>query len=82
MSAFADELASLVAKETAACRRDPERLAAMIERLAGCTGMVVAVAAKGDPAQVDRLIIGVESYAHEEAVNKSRVIRIMNGGNA
>lgn len=79
MASFADQLATLCATELAKALKDPEVTADMIERLSAALGMTIAVAARGDPATIDRLMAGAEGYAHAEAVEKARVVNMMLG---
>lgn len=69
--AFADQLASVVARETRAARGDRDRMAAMIERLSASLGFAVAMAAEGDATMIDKLMVGAEANAHAEAVDKA-----------
>lgn len=71
MSDFATQLSALCAKEAAAAKNDPDRMADMIERLATALGFTVAMAVKGDPAGIDQLMAGAEAHAHREAVEKA-----------
>lgn len=77
MADFADRLAALVSKEASAASRDPERMGAMIERLACALGFTAALAAGGDGPTIDRLLSGAEGYAHEEAVSKAPIAKFM-----
>lgn len=79
MSEFDQSFTALVAKEAAASRGDPERLGSMIERLSASLGMTIALATNGDPAGIDTMVTGCEAHIHAEAVDKARVIRLMNG---
>jgi hypothetical protein len=74
MSNFKNELASLIAAEAVASRFDPERMSILIERLAVVLGLVVTIAADGDPELIDTLIAGAEARALEEAVARSPLI--------
>ena len=76
---FADDFARLMAIESAAARGDPQRLAAMVERLSSALGMAIAMAALGDPRVIDDLIEGATAFAHSEAVEKARAIRLLLG---
>lgn len=76
---FTDDLAKLVSVEAAASRGNPERLAVMIERLSAALGMTIALATRGDPRGIDEMIEGATAFAHGEAVEKARVVRLMLG---
>ena len=77
MTSFADDLAKLVSKEAAAGKNDPDRMAAMVERLAAALGFTVALACRGDPRAVDEMLAGADAHAHAEAVEKSTLFRLM-----
>jgi hypothetical protein len=79
VSNFPNELAYLVAKESAASRRDTARIVEMIERLAAALGMTIAIASHGDPQKIETPIAGAEAYAMEEAVGRSKLLRILGG---
>lgn len=68
---FADQLATVVARETRAARGDRDRMASMIERISASLGFAVAMAAEGDAATIDQLMVGAEAHAHAEAVEKA-----------
>ena len=79
MSHFPDDLADLVANEAAASRRDTARIVEMIERLAAALGLTIAIASRGDPKMVETLLAGAEAYAMEEAVGRSKLLRLLGG---
>lgn len=74
---FSDKLSALLSGEAARARREPERYAVMIERLASGLGFTVAMAAQGDGAKIDTLLTGAEAHAHQEAVQKAEFARMM-----
>lgn len=74
---FADKLASLTASEAAKAKGDPERMGAMVERLSAALGFTIAIAANGDGPTIDEMMSGAEAYAHQEAVDKAPLIRLM-----
>lgn len=78
-SDFNNTFTALIAKEAAASRSDPERMGSMIERLSASLGMTIALATNGDPAGIDTMVTGCEAHIHAEAVDRARVIRLMNG---
>jgi len=45
--------------------------------LGALLGLTVAVAAQGDPRIIDTLLAGAEAYAHREAVEKSKALRLL-----
>jgi len=70
MSNFEDVLSTLVARESAEARGDPERLLALVGQLSGLLGMVCAVAGEGEQEHVERLVaVAVESI--EESAGKN-----------
>jgi hypothetical protein len=79
VSNFPNELADLVAKEVSAARRDTARMVEIIERLSAALGMTIAIASHGDPKMIETLIAGAEAYAMEEAVSRSKLLRILGG---
>lgn len=79
MSDFADALASISSKEAAAARRDPDRMAEMIEQLARALGLSIAIASGGDKKTLETLCAGAEAYVMEEAVGRSRLMRLLRG---
>ncbi len=62
LTAFEESLVKLCAVEIPHARRDPERLAAMIERLADSLALTLAIAGGGDMERTNRLYSGAESY--------------------
>jgi len=74
---FEDQLAKLVAEEMGAARGDHDRMAAVIERLSAALGFSIAITSQGDPQMIDTLMHGAERYAHEEAVSKARIARLI-----
>lgn len=78
-SPFSDKLANLLAVELPLARRDPERISEMIERIASGLGLTIAVAAGGDPQRIDTMIEGATAYAHSEAVDRSKLARVLTG---
>lgn len=77
IDAFNDTLTRLVTREAHASQRDPDRMANLVERLASSLGVAVAIGAHGDPAKIDRLMMGAEKHAHSEAVEAAPLIRAM-----
>lgn len=78
MSDFRSKLQSLVSLEMSAARRsDPAGMASMIEALSNSLGLVVAVAAKGEPAATQELMIGVEGYLYEAVTQHSPLARLL-----
>ena len=76
LSDFGRKLVLLCSAELNEARRDPERYADMTERLAAALGFTTAMAARGDPATIDRMLAGAEAYAHGEAVHKAPLARM------
>ena len=74
---FDDKLTSLTASEAAKAKGDPERMGAMVERLSAALGFTIAIAANGDGPTIDKMMSGAEAYAHQEAVDKAPLIRLM-----
>lgn len=72
---FSDQLAALLAKETLAAMRDPDRMAGMVEMLAAALGLAVSLAAEGDGPLIDRLMQGAEAHAHAQAVGRASLAR-------
>lgn len=62
MTEFEDTLVKLCAGEIPHARRDPERLAAMIERLADSLALTLAISGGGNMERTNRLYSGVENY--------------------
>ena len=77
MASFTDQLANLVSQEAAAAKSDADRMGVMIERLAAALGFTIALASHGDGKAIDTFIMGATSYAHEEAVEKSKFAKFM-----
>lgn len=75
---FGDRLSALVSKEAAQARGDANRMGAMVERLARALGFTVAIACRGNAAAIDEMMTGAEGYAHAEAVDKARLVVMMN----
>jgi hypothetical protein len=62
MGDFKETLAAIVAKEAFEAQASGERLAAMIEALAGALGKVIAISARGDPIKINTLLAGADNY--------------------
>lgn len=80
MSAFASKLTRLCAHESFAAQASRARKVAMIEALAAALGSAVALAARGDPAVIDRLLQGVEAHALETAADTAAKLRAAQTG--
>lgn len=66
---FERALAGLLANELPKARKDDERMAAMIERLATALATAIAVSANGDGRAADTLLNGVEAYIAAEVTS-------------
>lgn len=77
MSIFADAVHAASTREVSQARNDPERMAAMIEVLARALGFSISICAAGDSKMIDTLMVGAEAYAHEEAVEKAPVAKML-----
>ena len=67
---FADALASLCSGELPLARRDPRRLAEMIERLVNALAQTIVVAGKGDKNLTSQLLEGASSQMFFDAIEK------------
>lgn len=74
---FDQTFARLISAEAVKARMDPERMSALIERLAATLGLTIAVACRGDGTKLDVLLEGATAYAYQEAVRNSHIIAAM-----
>lgn len=77
MSPFENELLTLVARELPHAARNPDHLAHMLERMCSSVGLMIAVGARGVPAQIDELAAGAEAFIHGTAVEKAALGRAL-----
>lgn len=75
MSEFEDALVKLCASEIPHARRDPERLASMIERLSDSLALTLAIAGGGDMERTNKLYSGAENYMLGMITDYQRVAR-------
>ncbi|WP_375414393.1 hypothetical protein [uncultured Bradyrhizobium sp.] len=76
---FGDRLAGLCAIELSAAKGDPDRAAAMIERLLNSLAFTIAVASRGDPKGIGEMLQGAESYLYEAAADHQKVAGALEG---
>jgi hypothetical protein len=65
---FSEQLASLLSREVTQARKDPERLAEMIERLANALAFTISIGAWGDRELAQKLLTAAECYLYESSV--------------
>lgn len=70
---FAERLGKLVSRELPQARKDPERLAIMVEKLIAGAGLAIAVGCNGDPKSIEAMLQGVEAYLYESAAQYAGV---------
>lgn len=81
-SQFEKEFERLVCHELPKARKDAERAAALIERLASALSLAIAVAAGGDAKQAEKLLQGAEAFLAEGVTGLGRAAAIpLNRGN-
>ena len=68
-NSFELQLATLVSKSLSDSRGDPEQMGVIIERLLYSLSLVIAVAARGDKAGIERFLMGAESYLAETTLD-------------
>lgn len=74
---FGDRLSGLCAMELSAARGNPERSGEMIERLLNSLAFTIAIAAQGDPRNMDELLKGAEAYLYEAATSHQKIGQFM-----
>lgn len=77
---YSEDLARLTSKEALAAKRDPERMAEMLDAMAHAVGLTVAIAASGDARRIDELFAGFEAHAHARAVEMAPLLRLAAAG--
>lgn len=77
---FAHELSVLCSRELPFARRDDERGAEMIERLAHDLGMAIAVIAGGRREAIDTLLAGAENYIAQSSAQHAALGRLLGTG--
>lgn len=77
MADFEDELATLARREFFAAKGDPERIAAMIERLMHTAGFTIAMATDGDAKAMSTLLIGAEAHLNECAADSALMAQLL-----
>lgn len=76
MTEFEQSLVKLCALEIPLARRDPERLAGMIERLADSLALTIAMAGGGDLERTNNLYAGTEQFMLEMITDYQRVAKM------
>lgn len=76
---FGEALARVTSAELPHARRNPDRLAAMIERLAHALGMTIAVGSGGESSQAATLIDGAQNYLDETVADLLPMGRLIRG---
>lgn len=71
---FQHKLSALVSKELCG---DADAIGAMIERLTDALGLTIAVACRGDIAQADEMLGGVDGYLIECVANHAKLAAFM-----
>jgi hypothetical protein len=70
MGEFSDKLSAMCSKELVLARRDPERMAEMIEALANVAGLAISIGSGGDAKVAQELTDGFENYMAECATGR------------
>jgi len=76
---FGDRLSGLCVMELCACDSSPDRFGEMIERLLNSLAFTIAIAAKGNPKNMDELLRGAESYLYEAATSHQKAGQLLGG---
>jgi hypothetical protein len=71
---FQHKLSALVAKELCG---PAETIGALIERLTDSLGLAIAVSCRGDIAQADEMLSGVDGYLAECVANHAKLAAFM-----
>lgn len=71
---FQHKLSALVSKELCG---DADAIGAMIERLTDALGLTIAVACRGNIAQADEMLTGVDGYLAEAVANHAKLAAFM-----
>lgn len=74
---FGDRLSALCAAEAVLARRDPDRMAAMIERLTNSLAFTIAINAGGNSEAASQLVEGVIAHLFERATAHERIAGIL-----
>lgn len=75
VSEFDKAISALVHAEMreALAAGNPERTAAVVEKLASLLGTTIAIAAGGNPKGIDAMLTGVENYVAEVAAEQTPI---------
>lgn len=76
---FEVDFHKMIAKELSQCGSDMERRAALVETVANSLGTVIAMCCNGMPKAIEDMFAGAEAYAHEVAVEKAPIARLLSG---
>ena len=76
---FEIEFNKLICRELSACGTDLERRSALVETVANALGTTIAMCCNGLPAAIEEMFAGAENYAHEVAVAKAPIARMLAG---
>lgn len=77
---FGDRLSGMVALEMSLAAGDPERMAAVLERLLHSVSFTIAIMGAGNRTRTENLITGAEAYLAEGAVGLSKFGEFMSRG--
>ena len=67
MSEATDKIAAMCAQAAVDARGDADLMGELVERLAYWLGFSVAIACRGDQAEMDTVLAGLEQYVAETA---------------
>lgn len=76
---FGEKLSALCARELPHARRDPDRIAAMVEALIGSLALAIAVATKGDAKAANTMLEGSQSYLYDRVAGHADIGKFMGG---
>lgn len=71
---FTNTLALLVGQEMMRARNDPDRQAAIIERLGAMLGIAIATIARGDSVKIGEMAENASLYTLERAAGTARLL--------
>jgi hypothetical protein len=74
---FEEKLSAICAKELAEGKGDPNRMAAMYERLSNSLGFTICNIAEGDPKRIDDLLAASENYVAEASAEHQKFAAFM-----
>ena len=74
---FETKVSLACSKELTDANGDPERIAAMVEKLAGSLAFTIAMASQGDAQMMDTLLEGVTAHIYEVAAGHAPVSKLL-----